>query len=318
VIVPLSSYCRFGSLSGAGEATFPPFQLRLTSEALQHPVFQISGDGDPAAVWKSVPQLTDYAEVAGVKLGAEVWAEHPRPLYPRESAPLIAVQRFGLGRSAAICVPNFWRWRLAKESDPQHYDRFWQQLFRFMGGGDEDPVTIHLADQNLTVNRELHATLELRSMAGQAMPTARYWFQVETLDRQLVSEQAITLGPEQPMEVAFRVQESGTYTLRVLDSARSPQGTRTLELKDRELEFDSPTRNLGALRQWAGISGGVALAAEDCGDPQQFVDLLHRHSRDMLQQRPQRYPAGMHWTMLTLLLGCLAIDWGMRKRWNWT
>ena len=54
---------------------------------------------------------------------------------------LMASQRFGAGLSAVICVQNFWRWRLAKDADPQHFDRFWRQLFRFLSEPSRQEVT---------------------------------------------------------------------------------------------------------------------------------------------------------------------------------
>jgi uncharacterized membrane protein len=303
---------------GRRRGTVPPFQPQLTPEAVQHPVFQVSGDGDPLSVWRNVPRLTEFAEVEGTKSGAEVWAELPWTSGGRDAIPLIAVQRFGLGRSAAICIPNLWRWRLDKDSQPRHYDRFWQQLFRFMGGGEQDPVTIHLADQNLVTGQDLVATLDLRRLGEQPVPPARFRFQVESLDQQSLSEQAVELGSEQPREVRFRVAEPGTYTLRVVNSAGTLQGTRTVELKDLEIEFALPERNLGALRQWAGISSGIALAAEACRDPTQLLELLQQWDTNQVPQQPRRQPAGIHWSTLLLLLGCLAADWGLRKRWNWT
>lgn len=304
-----------------------PFQPRLTPEAVRHPVFQLSGQGNPAAVWRDVPQFTEYAEVEGIKLGAEVWAEHPSPPSRRDRAPLIAIQRFGQGRSAAICVPNLWRWRLDQDSDPRHYDRFWQQFFRFLGGGNQDPVLIHLADQELTVDRQLTAVLEMRAgdvaagsdgNAGSTRSARRLEFQVATLEDEVLSRRSVGLSAGGMAEVPFRIQQPGTYQLRVVDEGGELQGTRVVDLKQIDLEMASPGRNLSALRQWAGISGGMALAAEDCREPRELIEFIQGESSVDRPPATRREPLGIHWLTLLLLLGLLAADWSLRKHWRWT
>ena len=54
-----------------------PFRLRLTGEALQVALFQISNDRSARDAWSQLPEFTRYARVNAPKPGAQVWLEHP-------------------------------------------------------------------------------------------------------------------------------------------------------------------------------------------------------------------------------------------------
>ncbi|MHC4400161.1 MAG: hypothetical protein ACYTG0_10820, partial [Planctomycetota bacterium] len=127
---------RFAGYGGPPDAR--PFHLKVTEAALEHPVFQITDVGEHRTAWASLPAFTHFATVDSVKPGAQVWAVHPSAGRRQSQQVLMAAQRYGAGLSAVICVPNFWRWRLAKEGNPQHFDRFWQQLLRYLGEGARD------------------------------------------------------------------------------------------------------------------------------------------------------------------------------------
>ncbi|HND54070.1 MAG TPA: hypothetical protein PLV92_16785, partial [Pirellulaceae bacterium] len=137
-----------------------PFQLRLTADALSESVLKISDMVDVASAWSRVPPFSNYAIVDEVKPGAQVWVEHPQDRGPAGPRALMAVQRFGAGRSAVIGVQNFWRWRLAKDSDPRQFDRFWQQLLRFLAEGGREQLAIRIPDQTLVPPTDVRFVLE--------------------------------------------------------------------------------------------------------------------------------------------------------------
>ena len=124
-----------------------PFRLRLTEEALRHPLFQIGNDRSAQELWSQIPAFTHYGRVNAPKPGAQIWIEHPVDEGPQGPRILMASQRFGAGLSAVLCVQNFWRWRLGKDSATEPFDRFWRQLFRFLSEPSRQEVNIHIADQ---------------------------------------------------------------------------------------------------------------------------------------------------------------------------
>ena len=163
-----------------------PFRLRVTEEALSHPVFQISETADHRAAWDRLPTFSDYAPVASVKPGARVWAVANTSGGISRSAPvLIASQRYGAGLTAVICMQNLWRWRLAEEANPQHFDRFWQQFLRYLGEGSRDNVVLRLPDQQLEPREDIRVLVERRPdpRPGSNVPEA-YRLQVADAQQQ--------------------------------------------------------------------------------------------------------------------------------------
>ncbi len=292
------------------------FALQPTSEALRHPVFQITDAGDQRAAWNRVPKFQELAEVADLKAGAEVWAVQGGA--GSEQRPLIISQRFGSGRTTAICVPNMWKWRLARDSDTSHFDRFWQQLLRHLGGGDLQAINMHLVDQWLTPNTDLRVTLEQRPQPqGQVTVAGQYRFVVQNAANEQVLEQQVELPPGRPVEVTFQVPTEGVYALRVYNSDQVEQGNRTVEIKDLDREFVRTARDLDKLRQWAQLSRGEAIAAEDCGDLGELLERLRKRAAEAYRERPVHKPAGIDLATLAVLLGLLSTEWMLRRKWDW-
>src|SRR5439155_15700171 len=101
-----------------------PFRVQLTDDALQHPVFQVADNRPAREIWAQLPTFTQYGRVDAAKPGAQVWALHQSDDGPRGRRILMASQHYGAGLSAVLCIQNFWRWRLSKDSEPQQFDRF--------------------------------------------------------------------------------------------------------------------------------------------------------------------------------------------------
>jgi len=139
-----------------------PFRLQPTEEALQHLVFQITGDTTVRQAWQKVPTFTQYARVDSAKAGAQIWALHSQDSGPKGRRILMASQRYGAGLVTIAGVQNFWRWRLAKDSEPQQFDRFWRQLFRLTEDG--------LARGNVGVASREASAHELSSGESRLVP----------------------------------------------------------------------------------------------------------------------------------------------------
>ena len=56
--------------------------------------------------------------------------------------PLVAVQRYGRGRSMVFAGEGSWRWRMMLPSTDRSYEFFWRQSARWLAGPAPDPVTV--------------------------------------------------------------------------------------------------------------------------------------------------------------------------------
>lgn len=113
------------------------------------------------------PLFANYATVERAKPGATVLARHPTARGASEGnerAILLAIQRYGRGQSAAFTSDALWRWKLSQASTERHVEKFWQNLFAWLGRErprgprfDQAPLTARIGHE-----------IELRLLGGGA------------------------------------------------------------------------------------------------------------------------------------------------------
>ena len=293
------------------------FRVQLTTEALQHPVFQIVEGPQLRDAWGQLPTFTQYGRVDAAKPGAQVWILHPSDSGPRGRRILMASQRYGAGISAVLAIQNFWRWRLAKDSDPQSFDRFWRQLFRYLSEAGRQDVAIHLADQELHPQMDVQVVLEKQPNPRNISDTNRKFFvRVEDTTKNLLQEQAVELEAMHPIDFKFHAEKAGVYTVTVTDALKVPVSSRPIEVRDLNLEFQNTSRSMETLRQWAAVSDGLAFKVEDCPAASDLVAQIKAKVEEVRRGKQMRQAIGINGWMLTLVLGALASEWLLRKRWG--
>ncbi len=294
-----------------------PFRMELTDEALRHPVFQIADPAQMRAAWGRLPAFTEYGRVDAAKPGAQIWAFHQEDRGPNGRRILMAWQRYGAGISAVISVQNFWRWRLAKNSEPEQFDRFWRQLFRFIAESARQEVMIHLADQELRPQRDVQISLERQPDPDNAQQSSsQFLVRIQDAQQRQIQEQRLDLQPGRPVGMTFRAGKPGAYTVAAYNANLQPVAQRVIEIRDLNIEFQDTARNMETLRQWAAVTDGLALKVEDCRDASELVSQIKRKIEEARRSKTERRPAGMNAWVLTLLLGALGGEWLLRKRWS--
>jgi hypothetical protein len=81
-----------------------------------------------------VPQFSSFAQVAQIKPGASVLAQHPALRHPESDSPyvLLAAQPFGRGLAAVLASDSLWRWKMALPSEAKDVEIFWQQFLGWL------------------------------------------------------------------------------------------------------------------------------------------------------------------------------------------
>ncbi len=294
-----------------------PFRMQLTEEALQQPLFQIADNRPTRDVWGQLPTFTQYGRVDAAKPGAQVWAAHPYDDGPHGRRILMASQRYGAGLSAVLTIQNFWRWRLAKDSDPQQFDRFWRQLFRFLSEVGRQEVAIHLADQELHPQMDVQVVLEKQpNPKNITEPNRKFFVRVEDGRKNLLQEEAVELEPLHPVDFKFHAEKPDVYTVTVTDPVKVPISSRPIEIRDLNVEFQNTARNMESLRQWASVSDGLAFKAEECPNASDLVAEIKGKVEEVRRGKQMRRTLGVNGWVLALVLGCLSSEWVLRKKWG--
>jgi uncharacterized membrane protein len=295
------------------------FRLQLTDEAAQHPVFQIADNRPMREVWAQLPTFTQYGRVDAAKPGAQVWMLHQNDEGPRGRRILMASQRYGAGLSAVLTIQNFWRWRLAKDTEPPQFDRFWRQLFRFLSEVGRQEVAIHLADQELHPQMDVKIVLEKQPNPRNITDTNRKFFvRVEDGQKNLLQEEAVELEQLKPVDFKFHAEKPDVYTVTVTDAMKVPISNRPIEVRDLNIEFQTTGRNMETLRQWASVSDGLAVKVEDCPNAKDLVAQIKAKVEEVRTGKQTRRTLGVNGWTLALVLGCLGAEWFLRKKWGLT
>ena len=301
-----------------------PFHLRLTGEARQSSIFTVAGDKESAKAWDGLPAFSGYGRILQEKPGAVVWARHAEERGPHGHRILMASHAYGAGTAAVVTVQNFWRWRLAREADPQAFDRFWQQFLRFLGQSGTQEFQIQFLDQDLRRGADIRALVEKRPQPeGASVPAAgadaepQFRIKVRGPGGKIVLDQKAAVVPLRPVEIRFRAEDAGVYAVSV-EHGRSgvTLASQPLEILDVDREMERTSRDMDALRQWAAASQGAALTAEECPDPGPVVSRLRAQIESLRRSPPRPRPFGITGGVLAWLLACLGAEWALRKRWG--
>jgi hypothetical protein len=302
--------------SGSGvQGLDRPFHMQLSDEALQSPVFQVSDNRLAREVWAQLPTFTQYGRVDAAKPGAQIWAVHQTDDGPNGRRILMASQHYGAGLSAVLTIQNFWRWRLAKDSEPQQFDRFWRQLFRFLSEVGRQEVAIHLPDQELHPEMDVQVSLEKQPNPKNVTdPNRKFFVRVEDAKKNLLHEETVELEPLHPVDFKFHAAKPDIYTVTVSDSLKVPVASRAVEIRNVNVEFQDTARNMETLRQWASVSDGLAVKVEDCRDAADLARAIIAKVETQRQNRQHRRPIGINVFTLGVVVGCLGCEWILRKR----
>jgi uncharacterized membrane protein len=285
----------------------------LTSDGERHPVMRVGNTvDDTRARWSSAPELAATAAVGGPRPGATVLAEAIGE--GSVARPLVAIQRYGEGRTMIFAGEASWRWKMMRPSDDRLYDAFWRQAIRWLASaapdpvavavpsgamaGDAVPVTVTLRDQAFTPVNDATVTLTATGPGGgkREVPTV-----------------AAEAGTGQQVG-RFRAEEDGVYRVR----AEARRGGRALGAAETFLlvgganeELADPRLNDEVLRRVASGSGGYQV---DPHDLNRLREVLARRAPEPAPRVPREI---WHhaWTFF-LIAGLVCAEWALRRRWG--
>jgi hypothetical protein len=82
------------------------------------------------------------------------------------------------------------------------------------------------------------------------------------------------------------------------------------------VEFQNTARNMETLRQWATVSDGLAFKVEDCPAAADLVAQIKAKIEEVRRGKQARHSIGLNGWVLSLILGALAGEWLLRKKWE--
>src|SRR6185295_13934114 len=176
------------------------------------------------------------------------------------------------------------------------------------------------ADVHLTVERRPQPEAAKRPAAPAAVTPlgaageGSYTLRVIGPSGSAVLEQKALLAPHRPVAVAFRAEEEGVYTARVADAHGAQVASQPIEIREGDREMERTGRDMENLRQWAAASEGLAVKAEEAGEPAALVRAIEERIGALARERGRARPLFRNGWVMAWILAWLGAEWALRRR----
>ena len=291
-------------------------RVALTAAGEAHPIMQLSAAADETRKrWEAVPPLAAIAPVGGPRPGASVLAITSGPSgSPRA---LVAVQRFGEGRSMAFTGEASWRWRMLMPSADRSFDTFWKQALRWLALSAGDPMQLTITP-GAAPGADIPLRIVVRNAGFQPIPDAAVDVRITAPDGRVESVRAVP-DPARPgndghFVATIRPESAGVFKV----AARAQQGGTTAGTANTsvlvggvDVEMTDPHLNRAFFDRLAAASGGKVLGEEDLTG---LASLLVAAVPDAaLAARRDLWHTGWSFAAILMLLGA---EWMLRRAWG--
>jgi uncharacterized membrane protein len=311
-VLPVSLSDRSSGVVRASNRRGERYTVSVTPDGESHPVMRIGATPEEMARrWSAVPALAGVATLGAPRPGAQVLAVVRADDGAR---PLVAVQRFGQGRSMVFTGEASWRWRMRLPSTDRTYELFWRHAARWLSAPSPNPVAIPVVT-GLAPGESSALSVDVRDDEFAAVPDARVQMRV-----------TVPGGETRDVRVALADPRLGRYSgelmfdqpgiYRIAVEAR--RGTKVLGSSERwalvggaDTEIADPRLNEDVLRRVARASGGRYVLARDAAE---IPALLESQATDPGAPRLQDlWHQGWIFAAAIMLL---SVEWFVRRHWG--
>ena len=290
-----------------------PNQMVLTAEGEVHPIMRLGRSGEETRQkWAAMPPFASLAALGPPRAGATVLAVSSAP--GGGSHPVIAVQRYGRGRSMVFGGEASWRWRMMMASTDRSHEIFWRQASRWLAETSPDPVNVVTPDA-VEPGDSGEIEIDVRDASFNPVAGASVTAMIASPDggnhTLLVRRVAESAGR---FSAAFVPEQPGAYHVQV----EATRGHERLGTSDRwmlvgaaDREFADPRLNETWLRRVARITGGRYVNARDAGRVSEWLQEAARQ-----RAQPERRDLWHQPWAISLVILLLSIEWVLRRRWG--
>ncbi len=291
----------------------PHNKVTVTTDGETHPVMRIASTPEETRkAWAAMPALAASAQLGAPRPGATVLAVTTAP--DGGVHPLVAVQRYGRGRSLVFAGEASWRWKMMMASTDRSYEFFWRQAARWLSTSAPDPVEIVLPDAP-EPGDAVSIDVDARDASFAAVPDATVeatWTPPGGDPQPLKLRRADAVSGR--FTTAVRPDRSGLYRVH----AEARRGATALGSADRSMlvggadrEFTDPRLNEAWLRRAARDSGGRYVRAADASKiPGWLAAAAPRNAA------PERRDLWHEPWAFALIVALLSAEWILRRRWG--
>lgn len=287
------------------------FTGQVLPGALDHPVMRLHLDPvENKLLWDNAPPLIGVTPVSGVKPGATLLVQKPDTKHP-----VLAVQNYGQGRSAAFTSGGSWYWQVSRPSSDEFHEKFWKQLIRWLAVGAQDLLTVRT---DASVYSRGDAVTITATVIGKDLRPLN--------DAIVTATITDALGNTQQLPMDWILSEEGVYAARLTPEVQgqysvsvnvegwtSPPATTAFVLSESTLEFADAALKRDVLKDMATLTRGRYFELPDAAAlPQAVIDGLSTAA--LTTNTPADKPIWDMPILLVLVIAVIATEWLVRRK----
>jgi len=313
---PLEDLLPVALTSGQGVPGFQDleFKFRLTSYGFEHPITRISlSEAENRKRWESAPALVGFNVTGGPKPGATVVAQGSVPDSRGQSPVILAFQRFGRGKSAALTTASTWRWRMEADTRDRLYETFWKQMLRWLVSDVPEQVSVETEKGSYSQDEPAVIRVEVNDGTFMHLNNAQVVAQVKSPSGETAS---IPLNwdveKDGQYSAAFKPNEAGVYEVSV-DAAQGAKNLGTAKANfrvgDSTEEFHNAAMNTQLLRRLSEQTGGRYYTSQSARYLAQDISYVDNGASLIEEKELWDMPF-----LFLVLVGAVSVEWVIRKR----
>ncbi len=313
---------------------FESYTVSLTDEGRLHSALAIE-DGAKLSelAWQNIydhkplggvsnyckPKSTARTLIQAIPYGTPVSVDHPQD--QAEQPAFLCWHQVGAGKVVYLSTPQTWKLRFLR-GDRRHH-RFWGQMLRWITatnlGSGFDLVRLSTDQTRYGVNQPVEVTVWLKDQTGRPLADQEVQVVARVLDETVASVplvaddeiagrysaaiKGLTAG-------AFEILVEGAVVDQLLASQTEQTNVRALvsiEASD-SLEMMDTRCDRALLEQIAKTTGGRVVPPTAVAEVLQLASLSPE-----VHENVERIPLWNRWANLWIILGCLFVEWIVRK-----
>ncbi len=306
-----------GGITRGEHLTGEIFTPKLTTEGEFSELLRLhSDDAENLRLWSLMPDLQGAYVTGRAKPGATVLMEHNVLQFQNQLLPVIAMQRYGSGRSMAVTSASTWRWQMMLPAVDQSHERVWRQLLRWLSVSALERVTIEFDREFYHVGDTVEVTATVRDINFQPDNNASVWVHLTGPEGELLdAAMEWDIDQDGVYRASFEVQSEGVFDLLVDVASAAGEADRSdtermtaFVVTPSLREFTSAGRDTALLERIAEVSAGRYY---NVGQTSSLVnDITYTPNAYSVEVQEDLWDTPL---LLILLILLLCADWIARR-----
>ena len=312
-VLPLGPSRRAAGDVRVSGRTFVPHRVVPTADGESHPVMRLADTvGDTRRRWAEAPTVGRVVALGAPRAGATVLATARGE--ELGAAPVLAIQRFGRGRTMVFGGEASWRWKMLAPSTDDTYDRFWRQTARWLVADAPDRIGIEVEGGRVDGD-PLRVAVSVADPGFSPVPDAAVRVQIRDPEGAVTASSA-SPAAGQPGRYLVEVpgRGAGVYQITATadqDGVELGRADTAVLVGGADFELTDPRRHDAVLQRVAAASGGRFFLADDADG---LVDMLRGVAIEA--GSPIEHDLWHTAWAFVLVVGVVSTEWVLRRQWG--